>query len=929
MLNPQQWTEVEDLFVRAAQVSSHERADFLDRESADADVRAEVRSLLDFSSDGLATASAAIQSIAASVVGGADGPLAGRWLGPYRITGLIGQGGMGAVYGAVREDDQFHKRVAIKLIPRVLAAPGAVARFRSERQILADLEHQNIARLLDGGTSEGIPYIVMEYVEGVPITAYVRAHALPVPDRLRLMQSVCDAVLYAHQNLVIHRDLKPANILVTADGTVKLLDFGLAKLIDPTRAGPAVTSRMMMMTPEYASPEQIQGAQVTTASDVYSLGVVLYEMLTGERPYQVTSTNLQELERQVLSTEPPRPSSLGTIPPRTRRRLAGDLDNIVLKALHKDVARRYGTVEQFAEDIRRHLQGLPVLARPDSVTYRVGKFVGRHRLAVTGAAALLLLLVSGAIAILWEAHQADLQRQRAEQRVGQLVELANRTLFDVHGAIERLPGATAARKKIVATTLQYLDQLARDTGDDARVQLALATAYARLADIQGNPSLPSLGDWTSAFATYHKAVKILDALHARDPRNPVFMLRRAQVSRGLSYSLVMFGKRDEASAETARGIALAEAFLKIEPANLEGRKLEAQLQLDRLAILLEKDPAAVEKDCLRLLPKYTSLASQYPDDPDALVALAGARTTLGVTASLQNRPPDALHDFQQAAELLETADRLRPNDVLVQRSLLRDYGHIAQALGHANAAPAEVERYIQKGADMAEALRVADASDFMARVDVVTFYLRTGLRKVPEAQIPEALRMLGKAQTTLDGIISATPNPLRFQFEMVMIYENEGAQWKRLRRYQEALRHYRSALDLDGRLAPAMPGPYSDAFLFSDAADVCELLAILGERQESTELAAKAAATAQHLLPRQAVDVAEGLKQVGDAMRMLARKPGPDGHAVADFQAAASYYSQAQKVWAGLPDAQRKPEEPQIQAAAQALVECRRQLSGR
>ena len=239
------------------------------------------------------------------------------------------------------------------------ADPEAVARFRSERQILANLEHPNIARLLDGGTSEGIPYIVMEYVEGVPITEYVRAHSLDVPGCLRLVQSVCAAVLYAHRNLVIHRDLKPGNILVTADGTVKLLDFGLAKLIDPTRCGPALITRLMMMTPDYASPEQILGGPVTTASDVYSLGVVLYEVLTGERPFRATSSNLQDLQQQIADTETRKPSSVETLPARTRRRLAGDIDNIVLMSLHKDVSRRYGSAEQLSEDIRRHLQGLP------------------------------------------------------------------------------------------------------------------------------------------------------------------------------------------------------------------------------------------------------------------------------------------------------------------------------------------------------------------------------------------------------------------------------------------------------------------------------------------------------------------------------------------------------------------------------------------
>ncbi len=308
MLSPEQWGEVERLFVRCSELTPAERVAFLVRESPDEAVRREAASLLEHAGDGLPTANAAIASMAASIVSEppepADpDPLVGSWLGPYKIAGLLARGGMGAVYRAVREDDQFRKQVAIKVIPRVLAGPEAVARFRSERQILANLEHPGIARLLDGGTSEGVPYLVMEYVEGVPITQYVRAHALPIPGRLRLMQSVCAAVTYAHRNLVIHRDLKPANILITEDGEVRLLDFGIAKLADPALADAPLTSSMIM-TPEYASPEQVRGERVSTATDVYSLGVVLYEVLTGERPYRVTSSSLHDLERQVRDTEP-------------------------------------------------------------------------------------------------------------------------------------------------------------------------------------------------------------------------------------------------------------------------------------------------------------------------------------------------------------------------------------------------------------------------------------------------------------------------------------------------------------------------------------------------------------------------------------------------------------------------------------------------
>jgi serine/threonine protein kinase len=301
--------------------------------------------------------------------------------------GEIGHGGMGVVHRARRDDDAFCKTVARKIV-RGGAGPEHLRRFGQERRILAQLEHPNIATILDGGTTaEGQPYLAMEYVEGEPIDAYCARCNLGTRQRLDMFRTVCGAVHYAHQNLIVHRDLKPANILVTADGQPKLLDFGIAKLLaanlDP-EAAPTATL-MPVMTPEYASPEQIRGGPVTTASDVYSLGVLLYELLTGRRPLAVGGDSLEEIVRAVCETEPPPPSdacrSAGSATTRhwvTPRDLQGDLDTIVLKALRKEPSRRYGSAQELSEDIRRHLVGLPVLARPDTFPYRAAKFIGRR-----------------------------------------------------------------------------------------------------------------------------------------------------------------------------------------------------------------------------------------------------------------------------------------------------------------------------------------------------------------------------------------------------------------------------------------------------------------------------------------------------------------------------------------------------------------------
>jgi serine/threonine protein kinase len=330
--------------------------------------------------------------------------LSGIPVGPYRLIREIGSGGMGTVFLAVRNDDAFQRRVAIKVLRRGMDTDAIVRRFRHERQILASLQHPYIAGLLDGGsTSDGLPYFAMEYVQGQNISDFCEARTLDTTARLELFRKVCAAVQYAHQNLIIHRDIKPANVLVTSDGTPKLLDFGIAKLVNPEVGGQTLAptaAGLQLMTPDYASPEQVRGETVTTATDVYSLGVLLYELLTGRRPYELTSRSLADVAHVICHAEPERPSTAVTQPvrgatsphtDRLRRRLAGDLDNIALKALSKEPDRRYASVDQFSEDVRRHLAGLPVIARKDTVGYRAAKFVRRNKGVVAAGAATLIV----------------------------------------------------------------------------------------------------------------------------------------------------------------------------------------------------------------------------------------------------------------------------------------------------------------------------------------------------------------------------------------------------------------------------------------------------------------------------------------------------------------------------------------------------------
>jgi serine/threonine protein kinase len=406
----------------ALEIAVPERAAFLDQAChGDPELRAEVESLLgqeEHLHDFIEEPPAALAAQALETA--AEEPFVSRRFGHYQTIRELGRGGLGTVYLAARADDAYQKEVALKLLRRGLDTQDVLQRFRNERQILARLEHPNIARLIDGGTSgDGLPYFVMEYVQGEPLHTYCEHRRLTTDERLQLFRTVCTAVTYAHQHLVIHRDLKPSNILVTGEGEVKLLDFGIAKVLGADDAAAFQTmTELRVMTPEYASPEQVRGENITTATDVYSLGVVLYELLTGATPYRLTSRSPKELERAITEVEPPRPSTVSPSNQQSATRnpksLRGDLDNIVLMAMRKEPARRYTSVGQFSEDIRRHLAGLPVIARKDTFAYRSAKFVRRHRVGVAAACLILTSLIGGVVATLVQARTAQREKVKAE-----------------------------------------------------------------------------------------------------------------------------------------------------------------------------------------------------------------------------------------------------------------------------------------------------------------------------------------------------------------------------------------------------------------------------------------------------------------------------------------------------------------------------------
>jgi len=656
---------VEVVFEQALELPAGERAAFIQKNcEGDEELRREVESLLEsHASAGRFIDQPDIFFREEDLKDDDASVAAGQLIGAYRIVREIGRGGMGAVYLAERADEQYKKQVAIKLIKRGMDTDSVLRHFRNERQILASFDHPNIARLFDGGTTkDGLPYFVMEYIEGVPINQYCSAHGLSVVERLKLIREACAAVSYAHRHTVIHRDIKMSNILVTSEGTPKLLDFGIAKILQPGIESEALMTMtgVRPMTPEYASPEQVRGEPVTTASDVYSLGVVLYELLTGRSPYHFTSRSPSDVVREITNTEPPRPSTVVSNNNQqseitNQKFLRGDLDNILLMALRKEPARRYQTVDQFADDIRRHLESRPVLARKDTIGYRARKFVRRNRVAVAGALLILVSLIGGLIATAWQAHRATVQKALAERRFNDVRQLAHSVLFDYHDAIKNLPGATRVRERLVKDALNYLDSLAGEATGDPALQRELAAAYERVGDVRGEAFGASLGDRAWATDSYRKALTIRETLVAAAPRD-------VQNRRDLAIISRKIGNQFLDTADPARGLEYLRKSLSLYSELATEQPMRADLQQDlaeaytALGNGLEAngDESAVLKEYGKALPIYQELLQGNPKERVLRRSLSVVYEKMGNALFLRSDTEGALENNAKALALRES-----------------------------------------------------------------------------------------------------------------------------------------------------------------------------------------------------------------------------------------------------------------------------------
>ena len=746
----QDWERIKELVAAALEHPESERTAYLDL-TCDPDLRAEVESLLKACDDtGVFLESSAIDDHRDLDLN-AD-TLIGARLGPWLIVARIGEGGMGSVYRATRQDDQYQAQVAIKILRPGMSSHFTVNRFRTERQILARLNHPNIARLLDGGTTDDDrPYFVMELVDGVPLDEYCDRNKLSTVARLELFRQVCSAVQYAHANLIVHRDLKPTNILVTPDGVPKLLDFGIAKILHPTESPEYVentVAMVRMMTPDYASPEQIRGEAITTASDVYALGVVLYELLTGHHPYR-RKKPVHELERLICEVDPEKPSSavkwVETVtnrhgetlvltpewvsgaregrPDKLMRRLRGDLDNIVMRAMKKEPEKRYESAGQLSHDLRRYLDDEPVIARADTPLYRASKFYARNRGPVIAALTMVLVIVAGAIVTLQQARVAHRERERAERRFNDVRHLATSFLFEFHDAIRNLPGSTQARALVVTKALSYLDSLEREAGSDPSLRRELAEAYEKVSDVQGSRSDSNLGDTAAALRSARKALPLREALAAENPNNLDDQLALANTCSRVASLITDTGDSKTAALLYRKAFETREKVYAAHPSDL---KMKRSLAVGywELGVTFAENGAYEESLHARqkALELFEELRRINPTRATRR-SVALVHKNIAATYTRMRKVDLALEEARKATEIDEALVKEMPREAGNRRDLSFSYSEMGEALADLGR-HREALDYFQKSLAIRLALSDEDPKDQFGRFAVANMEIR-------------------------------------------------------------------------------------------------------------------------------------------------------------------------------------------------------------
>jgi serine/threonine protein kinase len=789
----------------------------------------------------------------------------GARMGAYQIEKLLGRGGMGAVYLAYRADGEFDQKVAVKIIGLPFEIDVLRERFRQERQILAGLNHPNITRLLDGGvTSDGQLYLVMEYVDGVPIDQA----SGDINTKLDRFQEVCEAVKYAHQNLVVHRDLKPSNILVDAEGRTKLLDFGSAKLLadaDVTQTG------FNMITLSYASPEQLRGEPATTLSDVYSLGAILYQLITGERPFgEDLVSRLRDEESGAVQLPKP---------------VGGDLDLIVRKALAPTPSMRYSSVEQFSEDVRRFRSGEPVLAHAPSFRYQAGKFARRNKLALGAGLLLLITLLSGIVATRWQYRNALAERKKAEVRAEDLRKLSDQLLSEIDEAIRKLPGSTAAQQLLVSTVLEHLDRTTKDS-DDPQLLLDAANGYIRLGNVQGNVFAEHTGDTPGALASLDKALSITSTLMQQQPKNAAMKRAYAWALQSRSEVLFGIGRTQEAVPAMREAVNFFDDLAPLPSAGIDAlldsagahTSLGNELGIPNWPSLSDFTGASAEY--LRAREIYQRALSQSPGDIRVLQALANNHRMVGVM-QMQTDPAAALPELHAAIDAINALHNQAQQVIGVRRmqsGAIGPYAGALIAIGRYREALAS----LQQGEIISRELLAADPKNIRAVQD-----LQAGLSREAEcyqdraagifpeegsnskADAASALKILTEQRSLLEQILDVEPHNGNWESKLGMVLVD-------IARQQRALHREAGSLDLAKKgiamLKEVADRPDAQAYQLFDAAN--GLITVEPPSLRETNLAVKYAERivegSSHRNPEFLLTLAQAYRADGEAAKARA-----------------------------------------------------------
>ncbi|HEU0122942.1 MAG TPA: serine/threonine-protein kinase [Bryobacteraceae bacterium] len=888
-MTPERYSQVKSLFQLVLEQPPQQRAAFLERAcGADRQLYTQVRELLqaDSTSDDFLEKPAItpISKVLADVAADGHDPMPTQ-IGPYAIHKLLGSGGMGAVYLATRADKTYNKQVAVKVIHKGMETDRILQRFRRERQIVASLDHPNIARLLDGGaTEDGRPYLVMEYVEGMAIDVWCDQRRLSTAQRLQLFLQVCDAIHYAHQNLIIHRDIKPGNILVRADGVVKLLDFGIAKLMNPDISPAAVTDKtatsMRLMTPQYASPEQVKGDPVTTASDVYLLGIVLYELLTGHRPYHVNNDATMEAVRAFSQGEPPKPSEAifrtadRLLPDGSRqvvknaltvsahrdgspavllKKLQGDLDAILLRALRRDPAHRYQSTAQLADDIRNHLNHWPISAIPDNPAYRARLFIRRNlaaTLAATGALAIIVLI---AVFAIWQATRARTERLRAEARFAEVRKLSDTLLFDVQDALGPLPGTMPARRLLATRAQEYLGNLAKESSGDEGLEREIANGYLRLGRLQGDPSTPNLGDSAGALSSYRRALTLLEPLHARKPKDASIANELAAAQEAIADAFAQHGDSGAALTALRKAVELRDLANAAPPAKASSYQ--------NLAVALSAIGSNQEAQSYANKAKQLVQSLSGPDAPRQQAIqqsrMADVLQNGGELARAKDASAAALTLYEQLAAASPLAAAPKRELALA----LENLGEIESRMGEAASAGSHYQRALQLRRDLA----AADSQNLQARRDLAYTLLKLGSTE----DAVESFRQLA----ALD------PSNVLARRDLARAWERQGDAQLQAGRGEAAVASYRNFLQTTREWIQRDPAnPYANQQLAEAQIKLAESLPRAGDRDGAVQSA------------RSAIQITEGLlekdKEHPGFRRDRAAAQWALGRALADVAAA-------------------------------------------